>query len=108
MTLPKKMIVRDMTLNEISSVDVPAVKGATALILKSGAAAFRKNVSEVATGEAAPLYKAAEYADATMVRAGEIALKKGCTPGKALLESEGPHNRLCHPCAHLDVSPYAL
>ncbi|MBX7496843.1 hypothetical protein K3172_13345 [Qipengyuania sp. 6B39] len=89
MTLPKKMIVRDMTVNEISTVDVPAVKGATAVILKSASVAIRKNAAEIAAGEAAPLYKAAEYADAMMVRAGEIALEKGCTPGKALLDHSG-------------------
>lgn len=89
MTLPKKMVVRDMTVNEISTVDVPAVKGATAVILKSTTATLRKNAAEVAAGEAAPLYKAAEYADAMMIRAGEIALEKGCTPGKALLDCSG-------------------
>jgi len=36
MTLPKKMVVTDLTVNEISSVDIPAVKGATAVLLKSG------------------------------------------------------------------------
>ena len=74
MTLPKKMIVRDMTVNEISTVDVPAQPGAVAVILKSGAVDIRKNASEVAAGEAAPLYKAAEYGDAIMARAEEIAL----------------------------------
>jgi len=85
----KKMIIRDMTVNEISTVDVPAVKGATAVILKSFTAALRKNAAEVAAGEAEPQYKAAEYADALIVRAGEIALEKGCTPGKALLDHSG-------------------
>ncbi|KUO56505.1 MAG: hypothetical protein APF78_09250 [Sphingomonadales bacterium BRH_c3] len=85
----KKMIIRDMTVNEISTVDVPAVKGATAVILKSASVAIRKNAAEVAAGEAEPLLKAAEYADAMMVRAGEIALEKGCTPGKALLDQSG-------------------
>ena len=89
MTLPKKMIVRDLTVNEVSSVDIPAVKGATAVLLKSAGTPLRKNASEVAAGEAVPLYKAAEYADAMMVRAGEIALEKGCTPGKALLDYSG-------------------
>lgn len=89
MTLPKKMIVRDMTVNEISTVDVPAVKGATAVILKSASVAIRKNAAEVAAGQAEPLHKAAEYSDAMMVRAGEIALEKGCTPGQALLDHSG-------------------
>lgn len=47
MTLPKKQIIRSMTVNEISSVDTPAVKGATAVLLKSAGAALRKNAAEV-------------------------------------------------------------
>ena len=86
MTLPKKMIVRDMTVNEVSTVDVPAQPGAVAVILKSGAVDIRKNASEVAAGEAAPLYKAAEYGDAIMARAEEIALAKGISAGKAQID----------------------
>jgi hypothetical protein len=86
MTLPKKMIVRDMIVNEISTVDVPAQPGAVAVILKSGAVDIRKNAAEVAAGEAAPLYKAAEYGDAIMARAEEIALAKGISAGKALID----------------------
>ena len=86
MTLPKKMIVRDMTVNEVSTVDRPAQPGAVAVILKSGAVDIRKNASEVAAGEAAPLYKAAEYGDAIMARAEEIALAKGISAGKALID----------------------
>lgn len=86
MNQPKKMIIRDMTVNEISTVDVPAQPGAVAVILKSAAVDIRKNASEVAAGEAAPLYKAGEYADAIMVRAEEIALAKGISAGKALMD----------------------
>jgi hypothetical protein len=89
MTLPKKMIVRDMTVTEVSTVDRPAQTGAVAVILKSAGAALRKNAAEVAAGQAEPLYKAAEYADAMMARAGEIAVEKGCTPGQALLDHSG-------------------
>lgn len=89
MTLPKKMIVRDMTVNEISTVDVPAVKGATAVILKSASVAIRKNAAEIAAGQAEPLYKAADYADAIMVRAGEIAQQTGVSVSKALLDHSG-------------------
>ncbi|MBH0111427.1 hypothetical protein I5E68_00495 [Novosphingobium sp. YJ-S2-02] len=89
MTLPKKMIVRDMTVNEISTVDVPAVKGATAVILKGGSVAIRKNAAEIAAGQAEPLYKAADYADAIMVRAGEIAQQTGVSVSKALLDHSG-------------------
>lgn len=89
MSLPKKQIVRSMTVDEISTVDRPAQKGAVAVLLKSAGAALRKNASEVAAGAAEPLYKAAEYADAMMARAGEIAVEKGCTPGQALLDHSG-------------------
>jgi hypothetical protein len=88
MTMPKK-IIRDMTVTEISSVDRPAVAGATAVLLKSAGAALRKNAAEVAAGQAAPLYKAVLYRDAIMARAGEIAIEKGCTPGQALLDHSG-------------------
>lgn len=88
MITPKK-IIRDMTVTEISSVDRPAVAGATAVLLKSAGAALRKNAAEVAAGQAAPLFKAAEYGDAMMARAGEIAVEKGCTPGQALLDHSG-------------------
>lgn len=87
MTLPKNMIVRDMTVNEVSTVDRPAQPGAVAVILKSGAVdIIRKNASEVASGAAAPLYKAAEYGDAIMARAEEIGLAKGISAGKALID----------------------
>jgi len=86
MSLPKKMIVRDMTVNEVSTVDRPAQPGAVAVILKSGTVDIRKNASEVAAGQAAPLYKAGEYGDAIMARAEEIALAKGISAGKALID----------------------
>lgn len=89
MSLPKKMIIRDMTVTEVSTVDRPAQTGATAVILKSAGAALRKNASEVAAGTAEPLFKATEYADVIMARAGEIAVQKGCTPGQALLDHSG-------------------
>lgn len=89
MTLPKKMIVTDLSVEEISSVDTPAVKGATAVLLKSGSVAIRKNAAEIAVGEAEPLYKASDYADAMMVRAAEIAQQTGTTVSKALLDYSG-------------------
>lgn len=89
MTLPKKMIIRDMTVTEISTVDVPAQKGAVAVLLKGEGVALRKNAAEVAQGRAEPLYKAAEYGDAMLVRAGEIAAQTGITPGQALLDHSG-------------------
>lgn len=84
-----KKIIRSMTVFEVSSVDRPAVAGATAVLLKSAGAALRKNAAEVAAGQATPLFKAAQYSDAIMARAGEIAIEKGCTPGQALLDHSG-------------------
>jgi hypothetical protein len=86
---PKKMIVRDMTVTEVSSVDRPAQTGAVAVILKSAGTPLLKNASEVAAGQAEPLYKAVEYGDAMIVRAGEIAAQAGTTPQKALLDHSG-------------------
>lgn len=84
MTLPKRMIVRDMTVNEVSTVDVPAQRGAVAVIVKSHAVDIRKNASDVAAGRAAPLYKAAEYGDAMIARSVELAKQHGGTPESAL------------------------
>lgn len=89
MTLPKKQIIRDMTVNEISTVDVPAVKGATAVILKSASVAICKNAAEVAAGQAAPLYKAAEYGEAMVARSVELAKQHGGTPEAALMNHCG-------------------
>src|SRR5689334_18101839 len=88
MNQPKK-IIRSMTVDEISSVDRPAVKGATAVLFKSEGAALRKNAAEVAAGTAEPMYKAAEYGDAMMTRAGELGAQYGTTPGQALLDHSG-------------------
>lgn len=84
MTQPKKMIVRDLTVTEVSSVDIPAVKGATAVLLKGAAVDIRKNASDVAAGAAAPLYKAAEYGDAMIARSVDLAKQHGGTPEGAL------------------------
>lgn len=88
-TQTKKQIIRSMTVNEVSSVDTPAVKGATAVLLKSGGVEIRKNAADVAAGRAEPLYKASDYGDAMIVRAGEIAAQTGTTPQKALLDHSG-------------------
>lgn len=89
MNQPKKMIVRDMTVNEISSVDTPAQPGAVAVILKGGEVAIRKNAADVAAGQAAPLYKAADYADEMIARSVELAKQHGGTPEGALFRHCG-------------------
>lgn len=88
-TEQKRMIIRDMTVNEISSVDIPAIKGATVAIMKSAGIPIRKNAAEIAIGQAEPLFKAAEYGDAIIERAGEIGAETGTTPEKALLDHCG-------------------
>lgn len=89
MTQPKKMIVRDLKVTEVSSVDIPAVKGATAVLLKGAAVDIRKNAADVAAGQAAPLYKAAEYGDAMIARSVELAKQHGGTPEAALFRHCG-------------------
>lgn len=90
MTIPaKRHIIRDMTVTEVSSVDRPAQKGAVAVLFKGEAVAIRKNAAEVAAGGAEPLYKAAEYGEAMMVRAGELGSQYGTTPERALLDHSG-------------------
>lgn len=86
MTTQPKKIIRSMTVEEISSVDRPAVAGATAVILKSAdmSLPIRKNAAEVATGNAQPLYKAAEYGDAIIARSVELSKQYGGTPEAAL------------------------
>jgi hypothetical protein len=90
-TATKKLIIRDMTVNEVSSVDSPAVKGATAVILKSANTALPilKNASEVAAGQAEPLFKTADYGDAMIARSVELAKQHGTTPETALMDHCG-------------------
>lgn len=85
------MVITDMTVTEVSTVDTPAQKGAVAVIMKRGGPSIdiRKNAAEIATGEAEPLYQASEFGDAIMERAREIADETGTTPAKALLIHSG-------------------
>lgn len=90
MTLPTRMIISNLTVNEVSTVDVPAQPHARAVIMKrDGGTPIRKNAAEVAQGQAEPLYKAADYGDAMIVRAGEIAAETGTSPQQALLDHSG-------------------
>jgi hypothetical protein len=90
-TATKKQIIRDMTVLEVSSVDRPAIAGATAVILKSADTSLpiRKNAAEVASGSAEPLYKAAEYGEAMIARSVELAKQYGGTPEAALMNHSG-------------------
>jgi hypothetical protein len=85
----KKQIIRSMTVDEISSVDSPAVKGATAVLLKAEGAPIRKNASEVVRGQAEPLFMAADYSDAMIARSVELAKQHGTTPETALMDHCG-------------------
>lgn len=86
--MQKKMIIRDMTVTEISTVDTPAQKGAVAVIIKSASAdaAIRKNAAAVSEGEAAPVHTVVEYEEAMLRRAAELAKERGVTPERALAE----------------------
>ena len=86
MTLPKKQDILDMTVNEVSSVDQPAQKGAVAVLTKRAYAdtPIRKNAADIAAGTAQPLFKAAAYGDAIMDRASELGTQHGCTAAMAL------------------------
>ncbi len=89
MTSPAKKIIRSMTVDEISSVDRPAIAGATAVLLKAEGAPIRKNAAEVAAGQAEPLFKAAEYGEAMIARSVELAKQYGGTPEAALMNHSG-------------------
>ena len=92
MTTPTtKQIIRSMTVDEISSVDRPAIAGATAVLMKNANTSLpiRKNATEVAAGQASPLYKAADYANAMIARSVELSKQYGGTPEAALLDFSG-------------------
>ena len=73
---PRRMIVSNLKLTEISTVDRPAVQGALAVLMKSLApgddVAIRKNAVEVAKGDTAPGFTVAQYEDAMFRRADEL------------------------------------
>lgn len=87
MTTPqKKFIVRNLKLNEISSVDRPAQVGATAALFKRAddrAVNIRKDAAAVAGGSA-PAFGVSQYEDAMFVRAAELATYHRVTPEQAL------------------------
>lgn len=55
------------------------MKGATVVIMKSAGIPSRKNAAKIAIGRAEFLFKAAEYGDAIIERAGEIVAQSGTT-----------------------------
>ena len=85
---PRRMIVSNLKLTEISTVDRPAVQGALAVLMKSQApgddVAIRKNAVEVAKGDIAPGFTVAQYEDAMFRRADELADKHRITSEQAL------------------------
>ena len=73
--LPKRHRVSNLSLKEISSVDIPAQTGAVAVLMKSAGASdveIRKNAASVAEGES-PNYGSHAFEDAMMRRADELA-----------------------------------
>lgn len=85
----KKVIIRDLTVREVSTVDRPAQRGAVAVITKRAGSDICKNATEVARGEAEPLFGASDYRDAIMARAEELGEEHGCSASEALLRHSG-------------------
>lgn len=117
MTLPalKRQRVSNLRLDEISSVDVPAVAGATACLMKraDGAdatfdAAIRKSAAAVADG-ARPAYGVEEYEDAMLRRADELARDWRTTPEQAMMKhltKDQTLRDLAHAAEHARVDAY--
>ena len=91
---PRRMIVSNLKLTEISTVDRPAVQGALAVLMKSQApgddVAIRKNAVEVAKGDTVPGFTVAQYEDAMFRRADELADKHRITSEQALAKGLNP------------------
>lgn len=88
----KRHRVRNLSLSEISSVDLPAQLGARAVLIKSAGEApmtdteIRKNAAAVASG-AQPTYSASTFEDSMLRRADELALRQNVTPEQALAKN---------------------
>lgn len=85
-TSPKKFIVRNLKLNEISSVDRPAQIGATVALFKradEGTVNICKDAAAVAEGST-PSFGVSQYEDAMFERAAELAAYHRVTPEQAL------------------------
>ena len=88
----KRHRVRNLSLSEISSVDLPAQLGARAVLIKSAGEApmtdteIRKNAAAVASG-AQPTYSASSFEDSMLRRADELALRQNVTPEQALAKN---------------------
>ena len=82
-----KFKVRNLRLNEISTVDRPAQSGAVAVLIKSAGsdADIRKNATAVAAGEA-PAFALSAFEDAMLRRADELGREQRTTPEQALLK----------------------
>jgi hypothetical protein len=93
MNAQKRFIIKDMQLNEISSVDRPAQAGAICVLIKSANggveskevsfATIHKSADAVAEG-GKPAYPRTAYEDAMLLRAEELAIFHRTTPELAL------------------------
>ena len=94
----KKRIIRAMTVDEVSSVDRPAQRGAVAVIIKRDGGItmdIRKNAAAVAVGDEEPGFTAAEFGDEIMKRAEELGKERGVSAGQALLKFASTDPVLC-------------
>lgn len=114
MTIPaRRQLVSNLKLREISSVDHPAQVGATAVLMKRADGAdveILKNAAAVAGG-GAPVFGVADYEDAMLRRADELALSQRVTPEQALaknLSTDRSLMDLAHASAVARCSAYAV
>lgn len=109
----RRQVVSNLKLSEISSVDHPAQAGATVVLMKRGEGGdveIRKNAAAVAGG-GAPHFGVADYEDAMLRRADELALSQRITPEQALaknLSSDRLLMDLAHAAEVARCSAYAF
>lgn len=109
----RRQVVGNLKLSEISSVDQPAQAGATVVLMKraeGGDVEIRKNAAAVAGG-GVPDFAVADYEDAMLRRADELALSQRITPEQALaknLSTDRSLMDLAHASAVARCSAYAV
>lgn len=109
----RRQVVSNLELSEISSVDHPAQVGAMAVLMKRAEGAdveIRKNAAAVAGG-GAPAFGVADYEDAMLRRADELARTQKVTPEQALaknLSTDRSLMDLAHASVVARCSAYAV
>ena len=109
----KRQVITNLKLSEISSVDNPAQLGARSVLMKRADGIdieIHKNAAAVAGG-AAPAFGVADYEDAMLRRADELAVSQRVTPEQALaknLSTDRSLMDLAHASAVARCSAYAV